>query len=147
MCKKAGKIELKRKGFTLIELVVVVAILGVIIAIAVPQVLKNVNKARRSADIQNARHIAYAFYLFEEDSGKSLNVLIPDNNFHKIDSDVVSLSPPYSIKLSDYISGGVPKPVYRRSYYFYYKLDSVLKVYSGDGTNFYELFPSVDPGY
>ncbi|WPX08023.1 type II secretion system protein [Anaerocellum danielii] len=138
---------MRRKGFTLIELVVVVAILGVIVAIATPQVLRNINKARRAADIQNARHIAYAFYLFEQESGQNLKVLIPDSNFHKIDSDVVTLSAPYSLKLSDYISGGLPRPIYRRSYCFYYKLDTVLKVYSGDGTDFYELFPNVDPNY
>jgi len=138
---------MRRKGFTLIEIIIAIAILSIIIAIGVPQVLKNIYKARRTVDIQNAKHIAYAFYQYESECGQSLDVLIPDSNFHEINSEIINLSPNYSFKITDYISGGVPKPIYRPAFSFYYKLENVLKVYSGDGTNFYELFPEVNPNY
>ncbi|KMT21284.1 prepilin-type N-terminal cleavage/methylation domain-containing protein [Clostridium cylindrosporum] len=48
----------KKGGFTLIEMVVVIAIVVIIAAIAIPQALKAVNKSRASTDIANAR--AYA---------------------------------------------------------------------------------------
>ncbi len=44
-----------RKGFTLAELLVVVAIIGVLIAIVVPTFGNSVEKAREAADVSNLR--------------------------------------------------------------------------------------------
>lgn len=59
----------KRKGFTLIELVVVIAILGILMAIAVPRFTSMTQNAKVTADGATARNIAGA-----------LNVAIADGN-------------------------------------------------------------------
>ena len=48
----------KKSGFTLIEMVVVIAIVVIVAAIAIPQALKAVNKAKASTDVANARTYA-----------------------------------------------------------------------------------------
>lgn len=47
-----------KKGFTLIELIVVIAILGILAMLAIPQVTGLQERAREEADIANAKTIA-----------------------------------------------------------------------------------------
>ncbi|ADQ40339.1 hypothetical protein Calkr_0816 [Caldicellulosiruptor acetigenus I77R1B] len=132
---------MQKKGFTLIEMVIVIAIIGIIVAIGFPQVVQSIKSARKKADLANARMIAYAFYTFAEESQKNVSELVTSaNTFYRIDSDIIN-TPVGNMKLSDYISGGVPKPASNRSWYFYYKYDTVLRIYCGDGSTMYELFP------
>jgi len=53
--KYTGRI--KAKGFTLIEIIVVISVLGVLMAILVPSLLGYVRKARRTSDIATAKEI------------------------------------------------------------------------------------------
>ncbi len=70
------------KGFTLAELLIVVAIIGVLIAIAMPTFGKQLEKARISADQANLRSAyadAVATYLSGEPSGNA-TIDASDNN-------------------------------------------------------------------
>lgn len=49
--------EKKNRGFTLMEMLIVVAIIAVLVAIAIPVLNNNLEKARQAVDMANARSI------------------------------------------------------------------------------------------
>lgn len=60
MNKLVRKQKNNNKGFSLVELIVVIAIMAVLVGVIAPQFLGYVEKSRRSADITNAQVIASA---------------------------------------------------------------------------------------
>ena len=69
--------KMNNKGFTLAELLIVVAIIAVLVAIAIPVFTTQLEKSREATDIANVRS-AYAYlmteYLTNADSGYSTTV-------------------------------------------------------------------------
>lgn len=63
--------KMNNKGFSLIELIIVVAIMAVLLMIIAPQYFKYVEKSRNATDLQNARAIvdAIEIYATDPDSG------------------------------------------------------------------------------
>lgn len=63
--------KLNNKGFSLVELIIVVAIMAVLIGVLAPQYLKYVEKSRESADLDNYQAIISALEIYAADSANA----------------------------------------------------------------------------
>lgn len=74
MFKFLRKVKKNSKGYTLTELIVVVAILGVLAAVATPMILSRVGDAKNNTDNANAKAISNAYKIYVASNGKSTDV-------------------------------------------------------------------------
>ncbi len=56
--------KMNNKGFSLVELIVVIAIMAVLVGVLAPTLIKNVEKSRESTDLQNVEEIKTAIETF-----------------------------------------------------------------------------------
>ena len=69
--KLLNKKQKNNKGFSLVELIVVIAIMVVLVAVLAPVFTKYIESSRRSTDVQNANQIAESVMADIADGGKT----------------------------------------------------------------------------
>ncbi|MDO6354206.1 prepilin-type N-terminal cleavage/methylation domain-containing protein [Caloramator sp. CAR-1] len=126
----------KKKGFTLIEMIVVLAIIAILAGIAVPQALNSINKSKSTADIANAKALAGAI----TQGLANGDVTLTSNSW----TDLTQNTPQNLIK---YINS-IPTPKKVSGHFYYYYDGNQLKIGVSNGTNNYiELYPNPDSNY
>lgn len=83
MKKRDGKVKMNNKGFSLVELIVVIAIMAVLIGVLAPQYLRYVEKARLQKDNSAIAEIANAIKIAMAD--ETINTYVGAGN-NKIES-------------------------------------------------------------
>lgn len=66
--------KLNNKGFSLVELIIVIAIMAVLIGVLAPQYLRYVERSRRSADLDNWDSIISAIEVYASDPANTAAV-------------------------------------------------------------------------
>lgn len=112
--KKLASLLKERKGFTLIELIIVIAILGVILLIGVPRFTDVLKRAQINSDKATAANIGKSIRLWNIDnlpSNRPVPVALTEfvvDNTTDIDTDPDTVEP--LLGLGDYFSNDTEKP-------------------------------------
>ncbi len=65
--------KMNNKGFSLVELIIVIAIMAILLVVLAPQYLKYVERSRNSTDLQNATEIVTALQVYASDPDATEN--------------------------------------------------------------------------
>ena len=141
---------MKNKGFSTVELIIVIAIMAVLAGFLAPKLIKYVNKSRLSADIDTGNAIAKAIMIAVADENVKDNAVdhaapwevdkMDGNDFKKAVYEVLSVEKVEGKSKKDVDGNALTTPV------FYYKLDVVknkIEVYYGGTADDYQIYPRV----
>lgn len=106
----------KRKGFTLVEIMIVVVIIGLLATMAIPQFAKMRGNAQNSKIVNNVRQITSAADQYMMERGKTtvaLTELVGSGNYIKVadPASLVILEEVYPTSITsggDYVVTGLP---------------------------------------
>ena len=92
------KEKMNDKGFSLVELIIVIAIMAVLVVVLAPQYLKYVERSRNSTDLQNATEIVTALQVYGSDPEATVPIPSTESVSIKVDSsDSATISGDFAV--------------------------------------------------
>ncbi|MCM1180504.1 MAG: prepilin-type N-terminal cleavage/methylation domain-containing protein [Clostridium sp.] len=140
----------KNRGFSLVELLVVVAVIAVIGGVLAPMLIRYVNKARLSSDIDTGKEVAKAIMAAVTEESVKDNAVEHADPHPVADMDGDDFKDEvYSILSVDEVKGKAKKDVHGNvmqngAPQFYYTLDAAknkVEVYYGGTDADYQVYP------
>lgn len=134
--------SLTNKGFSLVELIIVIAIMAVLVGVLAPQFLKYVEQSRKSKDIQTANSLQTAYLADIADSSLTATTGNYGTNVSgtitpaKLDGSAAKL--PSTVSEIPKVAG-TEKDTDTNFYVYTNCNDGICKVYVKVGTKYYEL--------
>ena len=113
-----NKKEMNNKGFSLVELIIVIAIMAILVGVLAPQFIKYVESSRQSTDIQNASEIRAAIEAFVAENSPTSDItvtvsatdgLVVSGGMSATDLAAVGLSDKTPLRSSGWPAGEVGK--------------------------------------
>ena len=92
------KKEMNNKGFSLVELIIVIAIMAILIVVLAPQYLKYVEKSRNSTDVSNATEIVTALQVYAADPDATTPIPASDFTIVVQNNDVAAITETFAIE-------------------------------------------------
>lgn len=140
---------MKNKGFSMVELIVVIAIMVVVAGCLAPTLIKYINKAKLSADVENGKAIAKAIMVAATEDDVKDNAVehatpqkidnMDGNDFKDAVFGILGVDKVEGKSKKDVDGNTISDPV------FYYTLDSSngkVEVYYGGITDAYRIYPT-----
>lgn len=91
MLKVFNRKKKDNKGFTLVELVIVIAILAILVGILAPQYTKYVEKSKKSVDVNNMEELVKAVEVYLIDTATKDSLTAENGVVLKLDKDGVTV--------------------------------------------------------
>ena len=101
------KIFKNEKGFTLIELMIVIAILGILAAVAIPNFLNARGKAQDASALSTLEAVKTAMEMYAADNGSYPALTYSDSGAGNALSTLLGEDFPTNIKLDTTVAGGL----------------------------------------
>jgi len=141
----------RQKGFTLLELLVVVAIIGVIAAIAIPNLLVAIQRAKQRRTMVDIRNMATAWEARNSDAGR-YNAAGQANGVEGADQRITAanlemiLTPTYIRTVQEFDAWGTPFQAYAdQPFGSATKKASIYAIISGGKDGIIEADPTTGP--
>lgn len=108
MLKFLNKKKNDNKGFSLVELIIVVAIMAILVGLLAPQYLKYVEKSRKSADASNLDEMVRAIQIYAADAEVTLPADTYTITINATSTSVAATNPVNTPKATDALNENAP---------------------------------------